>query len=533
MNIPKLDYLWQYIEHWASIDPDFPTIKFKWKKLTAKELKEKIDGMAQALLNLGIVKGDTIVTILPMILEYPIIYIAANSIGAICVPMDVRFRPADYKRFITHVKPKIIILIGKAKGYDIAKSIKDLSRELNPNIKYFIIGRDEFGLPLDDLLTRQYYLEKELKKRRSSLKLDEGALIIFTGGTTGVPKAAMLSHKNIACASYIETTYLNQRIESLGAPSRFKILANLPPSHVGGSVEVLGTAIAGGCEIILQEQWNPYAVLRTTVKEKVPLIGGVPTMFAIMLSLPDLSDFDLSCLKIAVVSGEKLSMELLTGMKERICGGILNAYGSTEFGPEVTFTELGDPLEELANGYVGKLLPDQEIKIVDDNDKELPLGEVGEMLFRGSLTISSYFNMPEENKAAFTKDGWCRSGDLGYITEGGKIYIKGRKKFIIRVGSYTVLPSEVEHVVVKHPKVALAAAIGFPDKIYGEVVWLIIVPHHGEEIIENEIIEFCKENLADFKVPKKIIFEKELPITRLGKIDRPAIRKKLIDSIEK
>ena len=532
LDIPKYDYLWQYVKHWASIDPEFPFIKFKWKKYNSKEFSDTVDHLAEAFLDLGVKKGDTIVTILPMIIEYVLIYFAANSIGAICVPMDVRFRSADYRRFIHHVDPKLVFLIGKARGYNIANIIKELSSEFNPKIKYYIIGRDEYGNPFEELLTKNYNLSNELKAVQLKLSPDDGALIIFTGGTTGVPKAAMLTHRNIARASYLEAKYIKDKGEPLGLKPRFKMINNFPPSHVGGSVEIMGTIITAGCEIILQEQWNPYAVLRTIRKLKLQLIGGVPTMYAIMLSLPDLDNFDLSSLVLAVVSGEKLSMELLTGMRDKICPNILNAYGSTESGPEVTFTDIGDPLEELANGYIGKLLPDQEMKIVDENDNELNSGEIGEMLFRGSLTIPGYYKMPEENKTTFTIDGWCRSGDLGYITKEGRIYIKGRKKFIIRVGSYTVLPSEVESVVIEHPKVAMVAAVGVPDKIYNEVIWLAVVQESGQEINESDIIEMCEKELADFKVPKKVIFKKELPITRLAKIDRPTLQKQIIEEFK-
>jgi len=528
MEIPKLDYIWEYVNHWATEDPKFPLIKFKWKKYNAEEFANTIDHLAEAFLSLGINKGDRIVTILPMIMEYPLIYLAANSIGAMCVPMDVRFRSADYRRFIPHVDPKLVFLIGKARGYDIANNIKALSSEFNPSIKYYMIGRDEFGMPFEDLLVKNYDLNEELKSRRKSINPDEGALIIFTGGTTGVSKAAKITHKNIVRGSYLEATYLQARGEPLGLKPRFKMINNFPPSHIAGSIEIMGTILAAGCEIVLQEQWNPYNVLRATRKWKLQLIGGVPTMYAIILSLPDLDDFDLSSLVLAVVSGEKVSKELLSGMRDRICPNILNAYGSTEFGPEVTFTDVGDPLDELANGYVGILLPEQEIKIIDGNDMELPPGEIGEMLFRGTLTIPEYYNMPDENKASFTEDGWCRSGDLGYITKEGRIYIKGRKKFIIRVGSYTVLPSEVESVVIEHPKIAMAAAVGIPDKIYNEVVWLTVIPESGEKVNESEIIELCRKELADFKVPKRVIIKKELPITRLAKVDRPTLQKQLI-----
>ncbi|MFX1575470.1 MAG: class I adenylate-forming enzyme family protein [Promethearchaeota archaeon] len=529
MKIPKLEYIWQYVSYWAEINPNFPFIKYKWKKYNAKQFKETIDHLAEAFLSLGVNKGDSIITILPMIMEYPLIYLAANSMGAMCVPMDVRFRSADYRRFIPHIAPKLVFLIGKARGYNISNTIQELSLEFNPMIKYFMIGKDEFGTQFEELLKNEYNLTNELLERRKKLNPNEGALIIFTGGSTGIPKAAMLTHRNIAHASFLEASYIQDKGVPLGLKPRFKMINNFPPSHVGGSVEIMGTIIAAGCEIVLQEQWNPYNVLRATRKWKLQLIGGVPTMYAIMLSLPDLDDFDLSSLILAILSGEKVNIDLLTGIRDRVCPNILNAYGSTESGPEVTFTEIGDSIEELANGYIGNLLPEQEIKIVDENDNELPPGEIGEMLFRGTLTIPQYYKMPEENKVAFTEDGWCRSGDLGYITIDGRIYIKGRKKFIIRVGSYTVLPSEIESVVIEHPKVAMVAAVGIPDKIYNEVVWITVVPESGEVIDENEIYELCKKELADFKVPKRIIIKKELPITRLAKVDRPALRKQLIN----
>ena len=274
MDIPKFDYLWQYVDYWATQDPDFPLIRFKWKKYNAKEFKEAIDQLAKAFISLGVKRGDRIITILPMTMEFALIYIASNSIGAICVPMDVRYRPADYRRFIPHIKPKVIILIGKARGYDITETIRNLSSEFNSDIKYYMVGRDNFGKPFEELLSIKYDLEDDLEEARKSLEPDDGALIIFTGGTTGNPKAAMLSHRNIARASYHESNYIGNRIENLGVEQRFKILVNLPASHVGGPVEIMGTGLAGGNQLILQEQWNPYSVLRISKKENVPLIGG-------------------------------------------------------------------------------------------------------------------------------------------------------------------------------------------------------------------------------------------------------------------
>jgi len=173
---------------------------------------------------------------------------------------------------------------------------------------------------------------------------------------------------------------------------------------------------------------------------------------------------DLSSVKFAVFSGEKVSAELIEEIREKIAPVVINGYGSTEAGPEVTFTEPDDDPAKIAQGYAGKPLPTVKIKIVDDDDNELPQGEVGEVIISGPLAIKSYFNQPEEDKVGFTSDGWVRTGDLGYLTEDGGLYIQGRKKQIIRVGSYTVLPTEVEEVALKSPDVAMAMTSSAPWK---------------------------------------------------------------------
>jgi acyl-CoA synthetase (AMP-forming)/AMP-acid ligase II len=298
-------------------------------------------------------------------------------------------------------------------------------------------------------------------------------------------------------------------------------------------VELIGAQLAAGWEVHHMEQWNPYPVLEAVVQENVPFIGAVPTMYAILLSLPDLDRFDLSSLKLVVLSGEKVTLELLEGVRAKICRNIIIGYGSTEAGAEVTFTDPEDDLEALAEGYVGKPLPGVEIKVVDEADNPLPPGEVGEILVGGPLTIRGYFRMPEEDERGFSGGGLCRTGDLGYLTEDGGLYVEGRKKHIIRVGSYTVLPTEIEEVVLRHPGVANAAAVGIPHKIYGEVVWLVVAPKPSASLVEAEILDLCKRELADFKVPRNVVIEESLAISRIGKVDRARIREQLLASLKR
>ena len=534
MEVPELEFLWSYVDHWGKEDPEFPAVYYRGKTYTSQELAEITDRLAKVFLNLGVEKGDRIVTILPSNPEYLFTFIAANKIGAITTPMDVRYRITDLRRFIPHVEPKVVVSMNTSGDNDILASLKELSREPEfTNIKYLMTEPADFGEPFYKLLEQDYPLEAELKEAKDNQHLDEGALIIFTGGTTGIPKAALLSHENVALMCYLEEDFLTGTLTEHGVTGNIKSLAALPPSHVGGTVELIGTALVGKYEMYLLERWSPLEVLQTVQDKGIQFIGGVPVMYAIMVSMEELDQFDLSSVQLSFISGDKVSLELLEGIRAKISPLIVVGYGSTEAGSEVTLTSVGDDLKELARGYVGKPLLGMEIKIVDDDGHTLPPGEEGEILVRGPLTIKGYYKMPEEDRAGFTDEGYCRTGDLGYLTEDGGLYIKGRKKQIIRVGSYTVLPAEVEEVVVKHPHISLAAAIGVPDEIYGEVIWLFVVPVDGKEISEDEIINHCKEQLANYKVPKKVIIRDQIPLTRIGKADRDLLRKEVIASMGK
>jgi acyl-CoA synthetase (AMP-forming)/AMP-acid ligase II len=523
MQFPKLDYLWQYVEHWAAVDPDFPAIRYGEWTVTSGEFAQTVDQTAQAFIHLGVKKGDRIATILPAMPQYVYAFLAASKIGAITVPLDVRYRPADYRRLISHVEPKVILSIPGTKGINISETLRELSPEFSADIEYLAVGQATFGTPLGTVLDLSLDLGDELHKAKSSLEPDEGNLVVFSGGTTGVPKAALLSHRNVVSTIYRELEVLVRVLAAQGVTGRIKTLASLPPSHVGGTIELIGTGVMGGWEMFMQDRWSPYPLLELVQNEQLPWIAGVPTMYAILLSLPDLDDYDLASLKLAVLSGEKAGLELLQGVKARICDTIVIGYGSTEAGAEVTFTDPADDLTSIADGYVGKPLFGQDIKVVDSDDAPLPPGEEGEILVRGPMTIKGHYRMPEEDRAGFAEDGWCRTGDLGYLAEGGGLYITGRKKQIIRVGSYTILPTEVEEVAVQFPGVSMAAATGVPHELYGQVIWLVVVPQVGSSVTEDAIIEHCRQELADFKVPKRVIVAENLPVTRLGKVDRTAL----------
>jgi len=528
MEIPKFDTYWQYVEYWSEVDPYFPSMRDDRRSVTALEFQQKTDQLAKAFLHLGVGKGDRVATLLPQGIDYILVMIAANKLNAILVPLDVKFRAADIKRFLSHALPKVIVSLPHVQDFDVVKTLESFGSEFDRMIKIWV-GTSEHGTSLDELLTMPFELNGELEGAKTDQHVDDPMLIIFTGGTTGIPKAALLSHQNTTHMTYAEMQHI---LVANGISSRSTHPVFLPPSHIGGTVEIIGMGIVGGYEMVMMESWSPAGHLELIQREKIEWIGGVPTMIAIILSLPNLDSYDLSPLKVCFLSGEKVSFELLEAAKQRLCSTIITGYGSTEAGAETNLTTRDDDISEIALGYVGKPTPGVRIRICDDSENELPAGEIGEIIITGPFSIKSYFRMPEENKASFTADGWIKTGDLGYLTEDERLYIQGRKKHIIRVGSYTVLPTEIEEVVLQLPEVAITAAISVPHKIYGDEIWLYVVPEADRVVDEAKIIQLCQRELAKFKVPKKVFVTESIPLTRIGKADRQTLRAEVLKSFE-
>ncbi|MBD3194280.1 MAG: AMP-binding protein [Candidatus Lokiarchaeota archaeon] len=539
MEIPKYRFLWEYVDYWAEIKPDYPMIRYKKKVITAMEVKKRSDTLAKAFLETGVHKGDLIAPVIATTPEFIFTYIASSKIGAIIVPMDKEYKTKDFETLIPHSNPKVIVAMKRWEKNKIADNLLSLKNKFG-DIHYITIGKHELGESLEDVLEKDYTNGDDLEKRKKLLSADDCLMVIWTGGTTGAPKAVELSNINVIDMAILEYKKIHDDLVKVGYNPEegiLRFLVNMPMSHVGGIIELLTTGIIHGLEMIVQASWSPWDSLKAMRKYNIPFMGGVPTMFKILLSIPDLDTYSpKEYLKLIVMSGEKVSAELLRNIEKRICKNIVIGYGSTEAGAEVTFTDIEDDFKKIADGYIGKALPGVDIKIINEEGKKLATGQQGEIVVKGSITSSSYYKMPDKNKEGFTEDGYCKTGDIGYMDSEGSLYISGRIKEIIRVGGYTVFPPEIEGLALEHPKVAIAAALGAPAEIHGEVVWLVVGPELGQKFTDEdkeELLESLKQNLAKFKIPKKIIVypldPNNLPITRLGKVDRKRLKKELIE----
>lgn len=340
---------------------------------------------------------------------------------------------------------------------------------------------------------------------------DDLAIVLYTSGTTGQPKGAMLTHANMSTnAATVDETLL------LATPSDV-IMGCLPLFHVFGLTCALNAAVAAGASLVLLPRFDPAAALDLIARHSVTIFEGVPTMYNGLLSVP--GEHDTTSLRTCISGGAALPVELLHSFEKTFGCQILEGYGLSETSPVVSFNH---PNAERKPGSIGVPVRGAEVRIVDDSGADVPTGEIGEIAIRGEGVMAGYLGRPEATAEAIP-DGWFRSGDLARRDEDGYIFIVDRKKQLIIRGGYNVYPREVEEVLYQHPAVAEVAVIGIKDARLGEEVGAAITPRAGVEIDLDEVKEFCKSQLAAYKYPRRLWLVDELPKGATGKILHRAV----------
>ena len=367
---------------------------------------------------------------------------------------------------------------------------------------------------------------EKLNKITASLDMDDPINIEYTSGTTGFPKAVVLSHHNILNNAYFAA-------QAMHFTERDRLCVPVPFYHCFGMVLAnLLCLSVGACIVIPCEHFDALAVLRAVEAEKCTAIHGVPTMFIAELEHPQFQDFDLSSLRTGIMAGAPCPPALMKQVIEEMhCPEILIGYGETEASPLTHLTSRDDSMERRIE-TVGKNLPHQEVKVVDlDSGQTVPLGQTGEICFRGYHVMKRYYGDPQATQKAIDENGWLHSGDLGSMDADGYVRITGRLKEMIIRGGENIYPREIEDFIFTHPKVADVAVFGVPDDYYGEEVMAWIALHAGETGTEQEIRDFCKRQIAHFKIPKYIWFVEEFPMTVTGKLQKFRMREIAVEKM--
>jgi len=543
-------------EHFAAIVQSFPDREaivstHQDRRLSYSELAQQVDHVARALFVLGYGKGDRIGVWSTNNIEWLLLQLATARIGVILVNINPAYKPRELAYALQRSEVQCVFTMPAFRSSNYVEMLVELLPELKQTVDGDL-SSDEFPFmrqvvvfeplklkqtesPYPGIMNWYEFLAvgedvniDQLNAVTASLDMDDAINIQYTSGTTGFPKAVLLSHHNILNNAYFSALAMHfTEQDRLAVPVPFyhcfgMVLANLLCLSVGA------------CIVLPSEHFDALAVLQTIEAEKCTAVHGVPTMFIAQLEHPRFAEFDLTSLRTGIMAGAPCPPSLMTRVMEQMhCREILIGYGETEASPITHLTTPEDSLERRTE-TVGKNLPHQEVKVVDvEAGQTLALGEVGEICFRGYHIMKDYYDDAEATAKAVDEHGWLHSGDLGCMDVEGYVKITGRLKEMIIRGGENIYPREIEELIFTHPKVAEVAVFGVPDEFYGEELMAWIELHADESATEVEIHDFCKANLAHFKVPKYIWFVEEFPMTVTGKLQKFRMREMALEKLVK
>lgn len=507
----KFSNLYEVVEQNASKFSKRPVLFEEKVKLNWGEFKGFIDSFARYLELVGVRKGDNVVILMSNSKEFIIAFLAIGKLGAVPIPLNTFLKRAELEYILNDCEAELVITQGKfselLEGIEKATKVRKIIwSDGSP-------GLDENNLSFEEGLTIEDY-----EHIKPQARLEDTAVILYTSGTTGKPKGVMLSYRNIF--SNIENIV---KVFNITPKDRF--IVYLPMFHAFTLTATVLLPLYTASPIVIVRSIMPFSnVIKQTLLRRVTVFMGVPEVFN-ALSKAKLPWYFMwfNRIRFFVSGGAPLPLDTLERMKKKFKRAtLLEGYGLSECSPVVS-VNLPEKQKPLS---VGPPLPDYEVKIVDEELMELPVGEVGEIIVRGDCVMKGYYKNPYETENTII-NGWLRTGDLGYVDEEGFIYIVDRKKDLIICKGMNIYPREVEEVLMSHPKVELCAVVGKKDPHHGEIPVAFVKPGEGESLTEKELRAFLKDKLANYKIPKQFIFVEDLPKNATGKVLKRVLRDRL------
>jgi long-chain acyl-CoA synthetase len=508
-------------------------LDFFGKRIAYQDLNRLVGRFALGLKNLGVVPGDRVALLLPNIPQVVIANFAIWRLGAVTSPANPLYTERELRHQLNDSSATVLIaldlLLPRLDKVVPQTSIREVIvchiNDYLPfpkNLLVPLVKKDMYRAitPRDHL----YQFVDVIKDARGEETGDKAnwdslAALLYTGGTTGVSKGVMLTHANLSVNVQQSKMWFSELEEG-----RSSILAVFPFFHSAGFTGIQNMCAFCGFTDVLVPRPEPKVIIDIMKKAKPEFVPGVPTIYTGLLNTPAFRQMDHSKIKLFVAGAAPLAKETIKDLKALTGKGITNIYGLTETSPIATAT----PSTALnRTGTVGVPLPGTDMRIVnlEDGTTEMPVGESGEVTFKGPQVMQGYYNRPGETDAVL-KDGWLYTGDIGYVDEDGFLTLVDRKKDMIIASGFNIYPNEIDDILFEHPKILEACTIGVPDEYRGETVKAFVVCKQGETISEDELIAYCRTKLASYKVPKKIEFIDELPKTAIGKFLRRELRER-------
>lgn len=505
----------QLLEQAAAAFPARTAIAFAHLEIPYQMLLGMVYKVATGLSNLGLKKGDRVALMAPNCPQYVVGYFAIQKIGAIVVQVNPMYVERELEHILNDSGAEVIIAFDQF--YPRIKNVRDIT-PLKHVIVFSLGQPGPVGEGEDVIKAEEMLMSTPAQPPQVEIDVDNDlAVLQYTGGTTGVSKGAMLTHRNVVGNA--------QQITAWFPGARYgeeSVLSILPFFHSYGMTTCMNYGIANASILVVLPRFDVDSMMAAIAKHQPTLFPGVPTMYIALNNYPDVGKYNVKSIKYCLSGSAPLPVEVLEQFEALTGSKLVEGFGLSETSP----VSHCNPLVGLRKvGSVGVPFPTTDSKIVDleTGEKEMPVGEVGELIIKGVQVMKGYWNMPEET-AKTLKDGWVYTGDIAKMDEDGYFYIVDRKKDMIISGGFNVYPRDIEEVLFENPKVQEAVVAGIADRYRGESVKAFVVLKQGESSTEEEIITYCRSRLAAYKVPKFVEFRSELPKTIVGKVLRRQLR---------
>ncbi|BBE32382.1 class I adenylate-forming enzyme family protein [Sphingosinicella microcystinivorans] len=484
-------------------------------RLTYSEYARQVDAVAKSLIAMGVKPGDRVAMLDTPSPRFMVMFAAASGIGAIWMGLNPRYQLGELSYVVGDAQPVLIFAksrVGSRDYYDDLVSLSQLNGRNVPVIELFDQKDSKFG-GYDAFIAAGYAVtDDQLSSRRFASGGRQPCLLVYTSGSTGKPKGALLHHEGIIAFS-LEQARLWQ-------VNPHRCLNYFPINHVGCTVDISVPAIVQGGTIVFMEQFDAKRSIEVACEERITWLGSIPSVFALQMACPEWETSDLSAVQLCIWEGAAISEDMLDKLLARFPLLATN-YGMTETTSAMAATPPCRDRDMLLYS-VGMPFPGVELRILDENDHDVELGEIGEIVARSIYNFTGYLNLPEVTSSSYTNENFFRTGDLGIFRADGTLKISGRIKEMFKSGGYNVYPREVEITLESHPQVDSAVVVCAPDATWQEVGIAFVVANSPLE--PDDIISWCRDQLANYKIPKRLVIVDELPLLPIGKVDRNKLK---------
>ena len=531
--------------------PEFgETLNIRW---TYQDYRDRANAVAKGLLALGLQKGDHMAILAANVPDWPLLLMAASKAGLVLVTINPLLRAAEIEYILKQGDVRALFFMARVRDYDHLATVRalttpgstpgEVTSERFPLLRHVSL----LGMPPANLMQQEGWRptllrevitagaqlsDTALAERQASVSPSDPAILMYTSGTTGFPKGALLTHSGLVNNAVVSSKRLEPYAQLEGlALQELRGSIWFPFFHVAGIVTSLLTSLYAGSTTYPLLAFDPVKAMQIISRERCLLAGGVSTMIQALLTHPDGAKYDLSSLKVVGSGGAPVPLLLMEQVKTRLGADVFICFGQTEGSCCITMTLANDPFA-LKAGTVGRALPHIEIKIIDPATGEIvPVGKRGELCYRGFVVMAGYYKMPEKTAEVIDGDGWVHSGDLATMNEQGYLNIVGRLKDMVIRGGENLFPVEIEDFLIRHPKVAQVQVVGVPDAYFGEELLAVMIPRTGEQLTEEELRVYCQGQISHQKTPRYFQFVESYPLTASGKVQKFVLREQAIKAL--